>query len=435
MTERIRFEDEMGRGGERVLRRLAEAGYAAYFVGGCVRDAMLGRPVKDIDIATAAKPEAVMALFPEAIPTGLQHGTVTVPLGEWRYEVTTFRAESEYSDGRHPDAVSFLDDVEGDLERRDFTVNAMAVDVDGRLVDPFGGRRDLEAKRLRAVGDPAARFGEDALRMLRFVRFAAEYGFAADEPTWEQAKLGAPGLAVVAMERVAAELSRMIGGSDPYRALALLRESELLRWTKERLRLPRTLGLAEAALAADDPLRFLDRVSDDLARWAFWFDRMALGPEEAEGVCRALRTSGAFETALRRLLAFHAALRGAPESIARRAWIGATLRQGEEAARRWLALGSAAAAAPEYAWTAPYVASGAIWLDEMPAKTLKELAIGGADAIAAAGGRRGGPWLADLLDRLLVAVALGELENAPDALLERVRTLLPRYGTGTGGDE
>ena len=434
MTERIRFEDEMGEGGERLLRRLAEAGYAAYFVGGCVRDALLGRPVKDIDIATAARPETVMALFPQAIPTGLQHGTVTVPLGEWKYEVTTFRAESDYSDGRHPDAVSFLDDVEGDLERRDFTVNAMAVDADGRLVDPFGGRRDLEAKVLRAVGDPEARFGEDALRMLRFVRFAAEYGFAADEATWTQAKLGAPGLAVVAMERVAAELTRMIGGSDPYRALALLRESELLRWTKERLRLPRTLGLADAAEAEDDPLRRLDRVTDELARWAFWFDRMALGPAEAEGVCRALRTSGAFETALRRLLAFHAALRGAPEAVARRAWIGATLRQGEEAARRWLALGGAAVEAPEYGWAAPYVESGAAWLDAMPAKTLKDLAVGGADVMAAAGGRRGGPWLADLLDRLLGDVALGELENAKEALLERVRTLLPRYGAGTGGD-
>ncbi|TLS53277.1 CCA tRNA nucleotidyltransferase [Paenibacillus antri] len=431
----------MGRGGLRLLRRLAERGYAAYFVGGCVRDALLGRPVKDIDIATAAKPDTVLELFPEAIPTGLKHGTVTVPLGSWHYEVTTFRAESDYSDGRHPDSVSFLDDVEGDLERRDFTVNAMAVDAEGRLVDPFGGRRDLEAKRLRAVGDPAARFGEDALRMLRFVRFAAEYGFAADEPTWAEAKLGAPGLAVVAMERVAAELSRMIGGSDPYRALALLRESELLRWTKERLRLPRALGLANddgadsAAPSAEDPLRRLAEVGDELARWALWFDRMELGPDEAEGVCRALRTSGAFEGALRRTLAFHAALRGAPTELARRAWIGAALRQGEEAARRWLTLEPAYRGLPAFDWTAPYFDAGAAWLDEMPAKTLKELAIGGADVLAAAGGRRGGPWTADLLGRLLEEAALGELANEREALLTRVRSLLPQYGAGNGGDD
>ncbi|WP_309118626.1 CCA tRNA nucleotidyltransferase [Paenibacillus sp.] len=433
MTDGIFFEDEMGRGGVRLLRRLAECGYAAYFVGGCVRDALLGRPVKDIDIATAAKPETVLELFPEAIPTGLKHGTVTVPIGAWHYEVTTFRAESDYSDGRHPDTVSFLDDVEGDLERRDFTVNAMAVDADGRLVDPFGGRLDLEAKRLRAVGDPAARFGEDALRMLRFVRFAAEYGFAADESTWAEAKLGAPGLAVVAMERVAAELTRMIGGSDPYRALALLRESELLRWTKERLRLPRALGLAADA-TADDSLRRLAEVEDELARWALWFDRMELGPDEAEGVCRALRTSGAFESALRRTLAFHAALRGAPAELARRAWIGATLRQGEETARRWLTLAPAYRGLPEFGWTAPYFDAGAAWLDEMPTKTLKELAIGGADVLAAAGGRRGGPWTADLLGRLLEETALGELANEREALQARVRSLLPRYGAGTGGD-
>jgi len=433
MTEPIRFEDDMGQGGVRLLRRLAEAGHAAYFVGGCVRDALLGRPVKDIDIATAAKPDEVLALFPDAIPTGLQHGTVTVPFGAWHYEVTTFRAESAYSDGRHPDAVSFLDDVEGDLERRDFTVNAMAVDADGKLVDPFGGRCDLEAKVLRAVGDPAARFGEDALRMLRFVRFAAEYGFETDAATWNEAKLGAPGLGAIAMERVAAELTRMIGGGDPYRALTLLRESELLRWTKDRLRLPRTLGLE--ADDADDPLRRLARISDELARWAFWFERMGVGPAEAEGICRSLRTSGAFEGALRRLSALHDALRGSPPAVARRAWIAGALRHGEETARRWLTLADACRDHPAYAWTEPFAEAGAGWLDEMPAKTLKELAIGGAEAMAAAGGRRGGPWLAALLDRLLHEVALGELANEPEALLSRVRELLPQFGRcdGNGG--
>ncbi|HZG85275.1 CCA tRNA nucleotidyltransferase [Paenibacillus sp.] len=422
MTDSIRFEGGMGEGGMEIVRRLAEAGHAAYFVGGCVRDALLGRAVKDIDIATSAKPEAVLELFPNAIPTGLKHGTVTIPLRDWQYEVTTFRAESEYSDGRRPDEVVFIDDVEGDLERRDFTVNAMAVGADGRLVDPFGGRRDLAAKMLRAVGDPAERFGEDALRMLRFVRFAAEYGFAPDERTWAEAKAGAPGLAAIAMERVFGELSRMIAGADPYRALRLLAESELLRWTKERLRLPRELGLA--AGVSDDPLPRLARVPDELARWALWFDRMGLGPEEADRACKALRTSGAFADAIRRTLGLHAHLRGAPEAAARRSWITGALRYGEETSRRWLALAAAAAETEPYGWAARYVDSGPLWLAEMSARTLKELAISGADVLAAAEGRKAGPWLQALLQRLLEHTALGELPNEREALLAQARVWL-----------
>jgi len=420
MMEPIRFEGGMGEGGMEIVRRLAEAGHAAYFVGGCVRDALLGRAVKDIDIATSAKPETVIELFPHAIPTGLKHGTVTIPHRDWQYEVTTFRAESVYSDGRRPDEVVFIDDVEGDLERRDFTVNAMAVGADGRIVDPFGGRRDLAAKLLRAVGDPAERFGEDALRMLRFVRFAAEYGFAPDERTWAEVKAGAPGLAVIAMERVFGELSRMIAGADPHRALRLLAESELLRWTKERLRLPRELGLVPGE---DDPLSRLPRVPDEPARWALWFDRMALGPEESDRACKALRTSGAFADALRRTLGLHAALRGAPEAAARRSWIAGALRYGEETSRRWLALAAAAAESEPYGWAARYVVSGPHWLAEMSARTLKELAIGGADVLAAAGGRKAGPWLHALLNRLLEETALGELPNDREALLARAQEL------------
>ena len=443
MTVMIGFDDAMGASGVRLLRRLERAGFSAYFVGGCVRDALLGRPVKDYDIATSAKPGELLALFPDAIPTGLQHGTVTIPFEGYAFETTTFRAESAYSDGRHPDEVTFLDDVEGDLERRDFTVNAMAADAEGRLVDPFGGRRDLEAKRLRAVGDPAARFSEDALRMLRFVRFAAEYGFVTDEPTWREARLGASGLAAVAMERVYAELSRMIEGADPYRALRLLRDSELLRWTKERLRLPRTLGLpsppaeaeegASAAGASGDPLRRLGHVSDPLARWALWFDAMALSPDDAALVCRALRTSNVFERELRDVLGLHGALRGAPPEHARRAWASGAIRFGELACRRWLSLAQAVCGEPAYAWTALYAANGERWLDEMPAKTLKDLAIGGADALEAAGERRGGPWLADLLAGLLLDAALGELPNERQALLSRVRERLPRYGRDAAG--
>jgi len=430
MTLNEAFDNEMGHGGKTLVRRLAEAGFAAYFVGGCVRDALLGRPIKDIDIATSARPEDVMALFPQAVPTGLQHGTVTIPLDGFPYEVTTFRAESDYSDGRRPDAVRFIDDVEGDLERRDFTVNAMALASDGNLVDPFGGRADLERRLLRAVGSPAERFREDALRMLRCVRFAAEYGFDVDEPTWAEVRLGAPGLGAIAMERVFAELEKMIGGAAPERAIALLAESELLRWTKQRLRLPRSLGLD----APDDPLARLRQVPDPLARWAFWFACMDLDEGEARQACKALKTSNGFADAMERQIKLFAALRRAPDDFAREAWIVGALRHGADEARRFLALAAVYAEKPHYAWMRAYATEGAAWLRSMPVASLKELAVTGSDVLAVASGRKGGPWLSGLLDRLLTETALGKLPNERGALLERAAAWLEREQQSEGDE-
>src|SRR5580704_18547012 len=154
--------------------RLRSRGKRAWVVGGCVRDALLGRRVSDWDVATDARPEEMLRVFPRAIPTGIKHGTVTVRAGSHPVEVTTLRGEGAYSDGRHPDEVQFTDDLAADLGRRDFTVNAMAYDpVSGELIDPHGGQRDLELRLLRAVGEPERRFAEDGLRVLRAARFAA----------------------------------------------------------------------------------------------------------------------------------------------------------------------------------------------------------------------------------------------------------------------
>ena len=156
-------------GAAALLARLHGAGYAAYAVGGCVRDSLLGRTPQDWDLCTSARPEQVLALFGEGqcIPTGLQHGTVTIKYGGQLYETTTFRTEGAYTDGRHPDEVHFVPDVRQDLARRDFTINAMAYNDAEGLIDPFGGQQDLQQGILRAVGDPATRFEEDALRILR----------------------------------------------------------------------------------------------------------------------------------------------------------------------------------------------------------------------------------------------------------------------------
>lgn len=204
-------------GAAELLARLHTAGYAAYAVGGCVRDSLLGLSPHDWDLCTSARPEQVLALFGEehCIPTGLQHGTITIKHAGNLYETTTFRTEGAYSDGRHPDHVAFVPDVKEDLARRDFTINAMAYSAEEGLIDPFGGQDDLQKGIVRAVGEPERRFEEDALRILRLYRFAARFGFAIDPATGQAAKVLAPHLDCVSEERIADELSRLLAAPAP----------------------------------------------------------------------------------------------------------------------------------------------------------------------------------------------------------------------------
>jgi len=213
-----------------VLRTLRGASKQAWLAGGAVRDVLRGAAAQDFDVATDALPEQVVRLFPKVIPTGMQHGTVTVLSGEHKVEVTTFRGEGRYLDGRRPSSVTFLADIDGDLARRDFTVNAIAWDpIAGVLRDPFSGVEDLQRRRLRAVGDPLARFGEDGLRPLRAVRFASTLRLAIDRPTWLAIPQALDVFAKVAMERVRDELIKLlVRGAPPSRGLRLLLRSGLL---------------------------------------------------------------------------------------------------------------------------------------------------------------------------------------------------------------
>ena len=163
-----------------VIDRLLKNGYEAYLVGGCVRDKFMGRVPQDYDIATNALPEDVIKIFKKTAPTGIKHGTVTVIVNKKSFEVTTYRIDGFYSDARRPDDVTFTSDLTRDLERRDFTMNAIAYSAGAGYVDPFGGREDIQNKTIRCVGDPNARFAEDALRMVRAVRFSAQLGFRID---------------------------------------------------------------------------------------------------------------------------------------------------------------------------------------------------------------------------------------------------------------
>ena len=204
-------------GAAALLDALHAAGYAAYAVGGCVRDSLLGRTAHDWDLCTSALPQQVMELFgtEQCIPTGLQHGTVTIKYGGQLYETTTFRTEGSYTDGRHPDEVRFVPDVREDLARRDFTINAMAYNAAEGLVDPFGGQKDLQNGLLRAVGEPQQRFTEDALRILRLYRFAARFGFALDAATARAARQLAPHLDCISAERIQEELAKLLAAPQP----------------------------------------------------------------------------------------------------------------------------------------------------------------------------------------------------------------------------
>ena len=192
-----------------VMEVLERAGYRAYLVGGAVRDLLLGLKPTDLDIATSARPDEVKALFSRTLDTGIRHGTVSVQASGCWIEVTTFRAEGPYGDGRRPDFVQYVDDVEADLARRDFTMNAMALDLDGRLIDPFDGRGDLRRRLLRAVGDPFERFREDGLRLVRAVRFAVHFHLSMDPATEAALAAMADAIRPIALERIGRELERM----------------------------------------------------------------------------------------------------------------------------------------------------------------------------------------------------------------------------------
>ena len=268
-------------GAAALLARLHGAGYAAYAVGGCVRDSLLGRTPQDWDLCTSARPEQVLALFGEGqcIPTGLQHGTVTIKYGGQLYETTTFRTEGAYTDGRHPDEVHFVPDVRQDLARRDFTINAMAYNDAEGLIDPFEGQQDLQQGILRAVGDPATRFEEDALRILRLYRFAARFGFAIDPPTGQAARALCAHLDCVSVERIEEELSKLLAAPAP----AAYLDEKILKVIIPELSAP-------ALQAAKPVVDACPAGTEDLpVRWAALL--MSLGEDGTRKALKRLRCS------------------------------------------------------------------------------------------------------------------------------------------------
>ncbi len=395
----------MEAGAKKVVEALISAGYDAYAVGGCVRDALLGDVPNDWDVCTCALPEQTIAVFGEenCIPTGLKHGTVTVKMDGGLYEVTTFRTEGTYSDGRHPDSVDFVSDVRDDLSRRDFTINAMAYNDRAGLIDPFGGRVDLfEHRILRAVGEPVKRFSEDALRIMRLFRFAARFSFAIEAETCRAAVALCQNLRLVSGERIREELMKLLsakapgaylpqeiacvilGGMDNVERAAyesVMCALDALAPDAE-LRLAALLSLAEDVSMVLEDLRCSNKTAQRV-NTALVLARTALPDDEAALRIWAKRTLGAYGmSALEDAAALSGVLCGEEERRKRNRCVC----YAREAREKGLCC------------------------------ALKELAVGGADVMKLPG-IRPGPMVGAVLARLLDAVIAEELPNEREALL------------------
>lgn len=389
-------------GAAALLTRLHTAGHAAYAVGGCVRDSLLGQTPHDWDLCTSATPEQVLELFGEAhcIPTGLQHGTVTVKRGGELYEITTFRTEGAYSDGRHPDHVAFVPDVKEDLARRDFTINAMAYNAEEGLIDPFGGQNDLAAGIVRAVGEPQRRFEEDALRILRLYRFAARFGFAIDPATGQAARALCRHLDCVSEERIAEELSRLLAAPAPGAYL----EAEVLAVIFPEL----------DAAELPESRRILDALEPGMEHVPVRLAALLcpLGEAGARAALRRLKCSNALTGTVATLVREAAAeMPGAALTLTARRFLS---RYDLATITDLTALCSAQH--PEQAEAFAALQQEAARLVETNACCrINQLAVNGRDLMDA--GIRPGPGLRRVLDALLEQVLTGQLPNEKAALL------------------
>lgn len=440
-------------GAEFVLRRLHDAGYQAYVVGGCVRDTLLGKTPKDWDVCTNALPQEMQRVFADChvIETGLQHGTLTVMYHHEPFEVTTFRVDGEYTDHRHPDEVIFVADVRDDLSRRDFTVNAMAWSPETGVMDAFGGQEDLERKLIRCVGDPEKRFGEDALRIMRALRFASVYGFAIDPETDAAIHALKHTLKDVAAERIRVELVKLLCGDGAgvilraYRDVIFTLFPQLAPMDGFDQRTPyhafdvweHTVRAVEMVPAVET-LRLAMLLHDCGKIAAFSVDDQgeghAYGHEEqsvriAEKVLADLRMDNATRDRVLLLIVSH----GWPVTPERRLLKRRLNQLGEEALRQLievkradaLATGTKDPAAVESHRAETLSALDAL-LAEKPCVTLREMAVNGRDMMAlGAKGRTVGEALQWLLEQVLDDA----LPNERDALLAAAQAHLNDLGS------
>ena len=284
---------------KQIISKLEKADFEAYAVGGCVRDSILGRSPEDWDITTSAKPEEVKRLFNATIDTGLQHGTVTVVIEKEGFEVTTFRLDGDYTDGRHPDRVAFTSSLTEDLRRRDFTINAMAYSEKRGLIDEFDGERDLEDGVIRAVGDACERFSEDALRMLRAIRFAGQLNFKIADETFDAIKELSQNIAKVSVERIAKELEKLLLSGNP-EYIALVYETGIFSVIAPEVAMLFENGEISASIKALSRASFPEKKELYQIRLAIFLE--GLGADKAANLLKRLKLDNDTINTVKKLL-------------------------------------------------------------------------------------------------------------------------------------
>lgn len=389
----------------RVLETLEKNGFEAFFVGGCVRDWLLNRPVHDIDICTNAHPGDVMRLFPDHVPTGLKHGTVSVKMEKHLFEVTTYRTEGKYEDYRRPVDVQFVSELRLDLERRDFTINAMAMDRNRILQDPFDGSADLSSRLIRAVGNASERFQEDALRLLRGVRFAAQLGFSIEAETLLAMKETAPLLSHIAVERVREELNKIINSTGVELGCRLLCDTRLLAFS------PR---LESMFSRAGEQAWRLGQLVTAAQKWSLLMYASEYTHAEAKEVCTYLRMSNRDTEMIVGFVRLLGQLSVEWDHPGHVDWGQLLLAEGWDVCQELEVMLQACWSKHGAVHSAQ---SLAVVYEQMPVKKVKDLAVSGLD-LQIALQKKPGEWIMRLLSVLLVKAALHGLPNTPEALIE-----------------
>ncbi|WP_139822800.1 CCA tRNA nucleotidyltransferase [Tuberibacillus sp. Marseille-P3662] len=386
-----------------VLHILNEAGYAAYFVGGSVRDFYLGRDIADVDIATSATPHQVMDLFDKTFPIGIEHGTVLVRFQHNDYEITTFRSEADYDDFRHPSTVRFETSIESDLQRRDFTMNAMALDKHQELLDPYGGRVDLSKYLLRTVGRANDRFQEDPLRILRGTRFSAQLGVSPTEVTTSAMQNQAHLLEKIAIERIHTEFTKLLAGRYLKHGINLLIQTNLHHY------------LPYMARRSDELLKLgqdhLWQLDTNDQRWAACLYRLDLGDDLAFFLKRwrfSKKSSGHIQVLVNGLKTFRR------EHLT--PWL--IYRTGIQASRQISAIIDLLNSGE-----GTYVQRVEAMIEQLPIHSRAELFVDGHDLVCWIE-QKPGPWIAEALERIEKAVTSHQVLNQSDAIRRWVETCL-----------
>jgi tRNA nucleotidyltransferase (CCA-adding enzyme) len=376
-----------------VLKKLEDAGYQAYFVGGAVRDLLLNRQTNDIDIATSALPEEVKAVFSKTVDVGIEHGTVVAIYNDTPYEITTFRSEEEYKDFRRPDSVTFITSLKEDLQRRDFTINAIAMDSSGGIHDPFEGEADIKAKVIRTVGSADERFKEDALRMMRAVRFMAQLNFTMEIDTFESIKRNGGNIRFIAIERLSAEFEKLLAGRFKKASIDSLKETGLFKY------LP---GLKENVLKS--VMKF---PVDHLSNEQMWLLLSYLSKDEAENLMEQWRLPS-------KKIKYISKAESFLSERTEKEWSPYSL---------YLS-GISTALDVEKVYQALYHHSETVNDDQLeeiyeklPIKNRGQLELTGNDLMDWTG-KKGGPWIKEILDKTEKAVINAEIPNQKSIIRE-----------------